>query len=261
MYLPDNHHPHLRRIADQMIDLGSDLLRDLPADGDPVRLDSTSDLLASQPSTRLYRLAAGQLRMLDDGKLIAFIEPGDLVGLSRSLQLPEGTLQSDAPIELIPYQLETLMHHLGRSEALQKKWTYYLVCVASYFRNCLAGQVPAQFTPAMGFLDFEAGETIIQQGDDADCVYTLLEGSAVALHDGIKVGEIHAQEIFGAMAVFTRQKRSATVKATSNCCVMAVQKKDFLNLVVQQPQVCLNLIEEMAEKINQLNRQILDCQT
>jgi CRP/FNR family cyclic AMP-dependent transcriptional regulator len=261
MYLPDNQDPDLRRLADQSKGLSEDLLRDLPSDGSPIHLDSTSDLLASQPPVRLFRLVAGQLRMLQDGKLIAIMEPGDLVGLSRSLQLPEGTLQSDAPIEIIPYQRDALLRHVGSSEALQRKWTYYLVCLANFFRNCFAQLIPSQFKPAMGFLDFEVGETIIRQGDDADCVYTLLEGSAEAFRNGIKVGEIHAQEIFGAMAVFTRQKRGATVKATSNCSVLAVQKEQFLDLVVQQPQVCLDLIEEMADKINQLNQQVLELQT
>ncbi len=113
------------------------------------------------------------------------------------------------------------------------------------------------FTPLRGFLDFAKGETIINQGDEADLVYTLIEGSADAVCDGIKVGEIHQNEIFGALAVFTRQPRIASVVASSNCTVMTVGKEDFIRLIYEQPQLSVGLIEEMAAKINQLNNQLL----
>jgi CRP/FNR family cyclic AMP-dependent transcriptional regulator len=113
------------------------------------------------------------------------------------------------------------------------------------------------FTPLRGFLDFAKGETIINQGDEADLVYTLIEGSADAVCDGIKVGEIHQNEIFGALAVFTRQPRIASVVASSDCTVMTVGKEDFIRLIYEQPQLSVGLIEEMAAKINHLNNQLL----
>lgn len=108
-----------------------------------------------------------------------------------------------------------------------------------------------------GFLDFAKGDTIITQGDEADLVYTLIEGSADAVCDGIKVGEIHQNEIFGALAVFTRQPRIASVVASSDCTVMTVGKEDFIRLIYEQPQLSVGLIEEMAAKINHLNNQLL----
>ncbi len=113
------------------------------------------------------------------------------------------------------------------------------------------------FTPNRGFSNFSAGEIIINQGDAADLVYTLIEGSADALCDGIKVGEIHQNEIFGALAVFTRQPRIASVIARTDCTVMMVNKDDFIQLIFEQPQISVGLIEEMAAKINELNSQIL----
>lgn len=112
-------------------------------------------------------------------------------------------------------------------------------------------------TPQRGFSNYAAGETIIAQGDTADLVYTLIEGSADALCDGVKVGEIHQNEIFGALAVFTRQKRIASVVAKTDCTVMMVNKDDFVQLIYEQPHLSIGLIEEMAAKINELNNQLL----
>lgn len=114
-----------------------------------------------------------------------------------------------------------------------------------------------EVSPQRGFSNFAAGETIIQQGDPADLVYTLIEGSADALRDGIKVGEIHQNEIFGALAVFARQTRLASVVARTDCTVMMVNKDDFIQLIYEQPQLSIGLIEEMAAKINELNTQLL----
>jgi CRP-like cAMP-binding protein len=120
-----------------------------------------------------------------------------------------------------------------------------------------AQELRSEFQPSAGFMHYRAGETIIQQGSVAHKVYTLLEGSADAVCDGVKVGEIHSNEIFGALAVFTRQPRIASVIATSDCTVLAVRKEEFITLVEHQPHICLGLIEEMAAKINQLNNQLL----
>src|SRR5690625_7337213 len=81
-------------------------------------------------------------------------------------------------------------------------------------------------------MHFSAGETIIAQGAEADRVFTLLEGKAEALRDGVKVGEVHADEIFGALAVFTRQRRMASVVAISDCTVLAVPKDEFIDLEI-----------------------------
>lgn len=113
------------------------------------------------------------------------------------------------------------------------------------------------FTPNHGFSNFAPGETIITQGETADLVYTLIEGSADAVCDGVKVGEIHQNEIFGALAVFTRQPRIASVVARTDCTVMMVNKDDFVQLIFEQPQISVGLIEEMAAKINELNNQLL----
>jgi len=260
MRLPDQSDEALVAIAKLLRGLGNKLLEDLPADGEPLRLESTQDLFAHQPATRIFQLEEGQLFCEHERKLIYLLEPGDVIGLSRSLQLPEGPYLCEGPVTLIPYQRDELVKHVNQSQAMQRHWAHYLLSLSSFFASALARETPGQFKPATGFLHFEPGDEIIRQGDQAECVYTLLEGSADAIHNGVKVGEVRAEEIFGAMAVFTGQPRNATVRATDSCSVLAVRKDEFLDLVAHHPKVCLSLIEEMAEKINQLNTQVLNLQ-
>ncbi len=106
-------------------------------------------------------------------------------------------------------------------------------------------------------LEFQSGDIIIREGDNADYVYTLRSGQAEASQSGIKVGEIYAGEVFGALAAFSGVKRNATVTATRSCSVEAVYKDSFISLARRQPDVCVKLINDMARLISDLNDSIL----
>ena len=257
MHLPDKQPEQLTELACKLRSQLNDILKGLPPAGEPASVSRSEDIFAGQPESRLFLLQSGQLQCLHQGKLIYIVETGALVGLSGPLKLPLGNFVAEEPVTLLPYDFDRLLAHANRDGDSQKLWTHYLLTTAGFFHEGMAAEIRSHFQPAAGFLHFARGETIIQQGTEAECVYTLLEGSADAIHDGVKVGDVRAEEIFGAMAVFTRQKRSASVVATSECMVMAVPKDDFIDLIEHQPGICLGLIEEMAGKINELNRQIL----
>lgn len=106
-------------------------------------------------------------------------------------------------------------------------------------------------------LRFAPGDTIIREGECADFVYTLKSGRAEASQRGVKVGDIHSGEIFGALAAFTGVERNATVTARTICLVDAVYKDDFIVLARHQPDVCVKLIVDMARLIGDLNESIL----
>ncbi len=233
------------------------LLENLLPCSSPLEITKSADIFADQAATKLFRVREGQVLQSVRNKIVTVFDEGDLIGVARSLSLNEGTFSCTSTTILIPYQRDELIVHVNTNTKLQKNWAYYLICTFSFYQQALAQELRAEFQPRAGFLHFSAGDVIIRQGDTADQVYTLLEGSADALCDNLKVGEIHTGEIFGALAVFTRQPRMATVIATNNCIVLAVRKDEFVDLIDHQPQICMSIIEEMAEKINQLNGQLL----
>jgi CRP-like cAMP-binding protein len=130
----------------------------------------------------------------------------------------------------------------------------------SLLLNQVAQLSKAQKRPTAGFQNFQAGDVIIKEGDDAEHVYTIISGEADVFADGVKVGEIGEDEVFGAMAVFTGEKRSATVQARTPCTIMAVPQNEFVHLIEAQPQAAVNLIENLARRIIALNHQVIDQQ-
>lgn len=260
MHLPDKQPDQLTDIANKLRAMVEQLLAGLAPCGEPQQLTKTDDVFARQPATRLLLLQSGQVQSRHRGKLVYIAEAGDLLGLSRSLQLAGCQLAVEDAVTLLPFERDQLIDHVNSDPQRQRLWTYYLLCLAEFYRHGMAHETRGHFQPVTGFQQFASGDTIIRQGDEADLVFTMLEGEADAIHDGVKVGEIHSDEIFGAMAVFTRQPRSASVIATSDCSVMAVRKEDFVDLIEQQPGIGLGLIEEMANKINQLNNKVSNLQ-
>ena len=260
MHLPTKQSDAITDIAIKSRSLTELFLHNLLPCGKPVEISVSNDIFEGTPSTRLFLISEGQIFYRVRGKLVAVLEEGDLIGLTRSLNLNEGLFSCIEDVKLLPYERDELIAHVNLDKKLQKNWVHYLVCNIAFFQHALTQEIRAEFQPQAGFVHFNEGETIIQQGDIADKVYTLLDGSADAICDGVKVGDVNANEIFGALAVFTRQPRIASVIATSDCTVLAVRKEEFIDLIDHQPQICLSLIEEMATKINQLNNQLLSKQ-
>jgi CRP/FNR family cyclic AMP-dependent transcriptional regulator len=250
--------------SELMIDLAA-TLRDLsdvlcnqiePAE-EGVVTSPTTDIFADLPPTRLLSIVEGEVDYFFNGKLVLHFTQGDILGLPRSLNLPQGRFACSSPVTFKAYERDAWVTAVNADLKSQRNWAHFLLCSISLYELAFAQELRSEFQPSAGFLNYRAGDTIIQQGDTAHKVYTLLEGSADAVCDGVKVGEINANEIFGALAVFTRQPRIASVIATSDCTVLAVRKEEFITLIEHQPQICLGLIEEMAAKINQLNTHLL----
>ena len=258
MHLPNKQSDELIDLAIKLRELIDTLLIQLPSSGPSISIVPTDDLFKDQPATDVFLIREGHVEYRLNGKLITHFETGDLIGLPSPINLSSGQYRCDLPVTLAPYTQADLLAHVNSEPHLQKHWCHYLLCTIAFYQQALAQELRAEFQPTAGFMHFRSGEAIIQQGARADRVYTLLEGSADAVCDGVKVGEVNAGEIFGALAVFTRQPRMASVLATSDCTVLAVRKDEFIDLIDHQPQICLGLIEEMAAKINQLNNQLLN---
>ena len=257
MYLPTKQSDLMSELAAKLRSLTELLCAQVAPADTPFAVEPNSDIFADIAPTSILLIVEGQVDYYLHNKLVMHFEEGDLLGLPRSLNLPQGQFSCTGPLTLVAYERDALVAQANSDLKSQRNWAYLLLSYISYYEQALSQELRTEFQPSAGFLHFHAGETIINQGDIADRVYTLLEGAADAVCDGIKVGEIHPDEIFGALAVFTRQPRMASVIASSDCTVLAVRKEEFITLIEHQPQICLGLIEEMAAKINQLNNQLL----
>ncbi|MDM8564977.1 ABC transporter substrate-binding protein [Candidatus Halobeggiatoa sp. HSG11] len=89
---------------------------------------------------------------------------------------------------------------------------------------------------------FVEGETVVKQGADGDSLFVIVEGVVVVqveLEDKktIDVARLGAGNFFGEMALFTGQKRAATILTMTDTILLEIIKDDFVPLIDKQPEV------------------------
>ncbi|HET8903441.1 MAG TPA: cyclic nucleotide-binding domain-containing protein [Saccharospirillum sp.] len=258
MLLQGERSPVADQLQERLRILADKLFEDRP-EGQLLSLDSVHDLYASHTRDTLFILRSGTLLGHQQERHCLYYEPGDIVGLSDCYQLPSFRISSDGPVELEAYPADTLLQHCLESRQRQSIWTSYLISLSALFMHAFGRYLTEdEQQPLTGFLNFAAGETIIAEGDPAHEVFTILTGRANVTVAGAPVGEVLKDEIFGAMAVFTGEPRSATVIAAEPCTVLAVPKDQFISLIKSHPDTVLTLIENMARSIQSLNTQLTD---
>ncbi len=255
MFLHGERPASIDQLSSRLKKLSTKLFEALPP-GNPACLHSTSDLYQLTSGESLFIIQSGTLTAYFDNRPCLYLEAGDLIGLTNCYQLPSFRIAAEDSIDAIQYDADTILRYVNESKERQAIWTSYLITQISMFQSAY-GRVQSTGTlPQTGFLNFMDGQTIITQGDEANEVFTILSGKADVFVDGSKVGEILQDEIFGAMAVFTGEKRSATVKAAGECVILAVPKEDFIVLIHSHPQTTMTLIDNMARTISTLNAQL-----
>ncbi len=205
----------------------------------------------------VYWVESGLVKASLNERALFYLQDGDLLGLNPGHELyAKPRLSAEAPVSLVPYARAELLAHLSASAERQALLIEYLQGQTLLLCDAITRLKQPEFRSSNGFKRVAAGENLITQGDDADHVFIITDGHAEAFVDGHKVGDVPKDEIFGAMAVFTSEKRSATVIASVPCTVMLIPKDQFLSLTQSNPRIAHSLIESMARRIESLNRQV-----
>ena len=105
------------------------------------------------------------------------------------------------------------------------------------------------------------GEVIFREGDPGDTCYVVQEGSVRVLRnhtDGrtITLAELHTGALFGELAMFDTEHRSATVEAAEDTRGVALLAGDMRRLLLQHPDIALKLLSAFAERLREANERI-----
>jgi hypothetical protein len=256
MYLLGEQPAYAEQLISRLQSLPTLLLEGLEPAGPALTFGKIDDLSIVLPTNQLFVIKDGLLHALLDGRPLFYLQEGDLLGLRQGAEIPKYRYSSEEPISLIPYARAAVFQHIYADEERQEMFVQYLLGHTGLLSDALARLKQPEMRPATGFQSFAAGEELIRQGDEAEHVFVIIEGHAHAYVDGHKVGDVQKDEIFGAMAVFTREKRSATVLASEPCTVMIIPKEQFLSLMQSNPRIAHSLIESMARRIDLLNKEV-----
>lgn len=88
-------------------------------------------------------------------------------------------------------------------------------------------------------------KVIVKEGDFANQFMAIEEGTADVTKEGEKVGELTAGDIFGEIGLLEKEKRSATVTATSRVKLIRIERWELQRLKSKLPHI-YKRIEELA---------------
>jgi CRP/FNR family cyclic AMP-dependent transcriptional regulator len=104
-------------------------------------------------------------------------------------------------------------------------------------------------------------EQICCQGDRGDWMYVMQAGRAVVVHEEgdaeVVVGELAPGDVFGEMAIFDRQPRSASVRAKGKARIMTLDKRAFLRRVHEDPTLAFRILQKMSLRVRSLNEEVM----
>ena len=113
-------------------------------------------------------------------------------------------------------------------------------------------------------IHFAPGQRFFSQGDVADAAYVILDGAAdVALETPgrtITVATLGRDALVGEMGILSDSPRSATVTAAAPTTALRIDKRVFLELLTQFPQISIAVMRELATRLERTNAQLAAAQ-
>ncbi len=109
--------------------------------------------------------------------------------------------------------------------------------------------------------DFEPGQVVFREGDSSDTCYVVRSGRARAVRehsDGriITLATFGPGDIFGELAMFEDERRSATVEATEQTTVVAVLGPDMRRLMNEHPGIATRLVIALGRRLRESNERL-----
>jgi CRP/FNR family transcriptional regulator len=108
---------------------------------------------------------------------------------------------------------------------------------------------------------FEPGQAVFREGDQSDTCYVVREGHARAIRthgDGrtITLATFGPGDIFGELAMFEDERRSATVEAIDPISVVAVLGPDMRRLMIEHPEISTRLVIALGRRLRETNERL-----
>jgi CRP/FNR family transcriptional regulator, cyclic AMP receptor protein len=109
---------------------------------------------------------------------------------------------------------------------------------------------------------WDRGEVIFREGDRGDTCYLLRSGAVVLTRehqDGrmVALAELRAGALFGELAMFRGETRSATAEAIEPTTAVALLASDMQRLIRRSPDLALKFLGTLAERVSRTNERLL----
>jgi CRP-like cAMP-binding protein len=108
---------------------------------------------------------------------------------------------------------------------------------------------------------FGAGEVVFREGDAGDTCYLVRSGQVRAVREhtdgrSITLARFGPGEIFGELAMFDEERRSATIEALQDTEVAAILGSDMRRLLRAHPDIAVKLLSALSRRLRETNERL-----
>jgi len=109
---------------------------------------------------------------------------------------------------------------------------------------------------------FERGEVIFREGDTGSTLYVVRRGS-VSIHrehlDGrrLALAELRHGGMFGELALFSGETRSASAEALEPTSLVALLSGDMQRVIRSNPDIALKMLAALANRVRRVNERLI----
>ncbi len=205
-----------------------------------------------------YILREGNIKNESNGRLLFLSDKGDLVGFEKLMVHAGSELKTDFPVIVDEYDKKTVIDELSGDPGKFEKWCRYLALQFNLISMMLTRLMRDSIPYVPTIRNYNPGDIMIKENTQADEVYSMLEGEADVFVKGVKVGEVHPDELFGAIAALTGIPRTASVIAGSHCTVIVSTSSGFKKMLASNPVAVEKLVEDMTRVMMATNAKIVE---
>ena len=107
---------------------------------------------------------------------------------------------------------------------------------------------------------YQTGEALFHQGDQADAAYIVLGGKADVLVNTpagpLKVAEVGKDDLVGDIGILCDVPRTATIQATEALITLKITKDLFYRMVADFPSISLEVMRVLAQRLEHMNERL-----
>ena len=112
-------------------------------------------------------------------------------------------------------------------------------------------------------VEYDPGDVVFEEGDRGDRCFVLHSGGVKVLRrfpDGrrITLARLGPGAVFGELALFDGERRSATVQSVESSIAVALRAKDVMSIVRSDPEAALAMALGLADRLRAANERLFE---
>ena len=109
------------------------------------------------------------------------------------------------------------------------------------------------------------GQFLFREGEAGDAAYIVLKGKVAVFIEtekgSVEVAQLKRGDVVGEISILCDVPRTASVKAVESVQTLKVTKDTFIHLLTEFPEIAIEIMRELASRLNKTNIQLREALT